>query len=32
VAGHPRALYHSQPIEAFYAHVPGIKVVMPSTR
>ena len=25
------ALYHSQSIEAFYAHVPGIKVVMPST-
>src|SRR3954463_10974743 len=23
------ALYHSQSIEAFYAHVPGIKVVMP---
>jgi 2-oxoisovalerate dehydrogenase E1 component beta subunit len=25
------ALYHSQSIEAFYAHLPGIKVVMPST-
>jgi 2-oxoisovalerate dehydrogenase E1 component beta subunit len=25
------ALYHSQSIEAYYAHVPGIKVVMPST-
>jgi 2-oxoisovalerate dehydrogenase E1 component beta subunit len=25
------ALYHSQSIEAFYAHVPGIKVVLPST-
>ena len=25
------ALYHSQCIEAFYAHVPGLKVVMPST-
>jgi 2-oxoisovalerate dehydrogenase E1 component beta subunit len=25
------ALYHSQSIEAFYGHVPGIKVVMPST-
>ena len=25
------ALYHSQSIEAFYAHVPGIKVVMPAT-
>jgi 2-oxoisovalerate dehydrogenase E1 component beta subunit len=25
------ALYHSQSIESFYAHVPGIKVVMPST-
>jgi 2-oxoisovalerate dehydrogenase E1 component subunit beta len=23
------ALYHSQSIEAFYAHVPGLKVVMP---
>jgi 2-oxoisovalerate dehydrogenase E1 component beta subunit len=25
------ALYHSQSIEAFFAHVPGIKVVIPST-
>ncbi len=25
------ALYHSQAIEAFYAHVPGLKVVAPST-
>jgi 2-oxoisovalerate dehydrogenase E1 component beta subunit len=25
------ALYHSQSIEATYAHVPGLKVVMPST-
>ena len=25
------ALYHSQSIETYYAHVPGIKVVMPST-
>jgi 2-oxoisovalerate dehydrogenase E1 component beta subunit len=25
------ALYHSQSIEAFYAHVPGLKVVMPGT-
>ena len=25
------ALYHSQSIEAFYAHVPGLKVVIPST-
>jgi 2-oxoisovalerate dehydrogenase E1 component subunit beta len=25
------ALYHSQSIEAFYAHVPGLKVVMPAT-
>jgi 2-oxoisovalerate dehydrogenase E1 component beta subunit len=25
------ALYHSQSIEAFYAHIPGIKVVVPST-
>jgi len=28
---HGTALYHSQSIEAFYAHVPGIKVVAPST-
>ena len=25
------ALYHSQSIEAYYAHVPGLKVVIPST-
>jgi 2-oxoisovalerate dehydrogenase E1 component len=25
------ALYHSQSIEAFYAHVPGLKVIVPST-
>src|SRR5437870_1399189 len=25
------ALYHSQSVEAFYAHVPGLKVVAPST-
>src|SRR3546814_17081128 len=25
------ALYHSQAIEAFYAHVPGLQVVAPST-
>src|SRR5438093_9387496 len=25
------ALYHSQSIEAFYGHIPGLKVVMPST-
>jgi 2-oxoisovalerate dehydrogenase E1 component beta subunit len=24
-------LYHSQSIEAFYAHVPGLKIVVPST-
>src|SRR5207248_1358927 len=24
------ALYHSQSVEAFYAHVPGLKVVIPS--
>jgi len=28
---HGTALYHSQSIEAFYAHVPGMKVVAPST-
>lgn len=28
---HGTALYHSQSIEAFYAHVPGLKVVAPST-
>ena len=30
-AGSTGALYHSQSIEAFYAHIPGVKVVMPST-
>lgn len=25
------ALYHSQSIESFYAHIPGLKVVLPST-
>ena len=25
------ALYHSQSIEAFYGHVPGLKIVVPST-
>jgi len=25
------ALYHSQSIEAFYAHIPGMKVVVPAT-
>jgi 2-oxoisovalerate dehydrogenase E1 component beta subunit len=25
------ALYHSQSVEAFYCHVPGLKVVIPST-
>ncbi len=25
------AMYHSQSIEAFYAHVPGLKIVIPST-
>jgi 2-oxoisovalerate dehydrogenase E1 component beta subunit len=25
------ALYHSQSVEAFYTHVPGLKVVIPST-
>src|SRR6266702_3861812 len=25
------ALYHSQSIEAFYGHVPGLKVVLPAT-
>jgi 2-oxoisovalerate dehydrogenase E1 component beta subunit len=28
---HGTALYHSQSIEALYAHVPGMKVVAPST-
>lgn len=30
-AGVHGALYHSQSVEAFYAHVPGIKVVIPCT-
>lgn len=30
-AGVHGALYHSQSIEAFYSHIPGIKVVAPST-
>lgn len=30
-AGIHGALYHSQSIEAFYTHVPGLKVVVPST-
>lgn len=30
-AGIHGALYHSQSIESFYAHVPGLKVVIPST-
>lgn len=30
-AGIHGALYHSQSVEAFYAHVPGLKVVAPST-
>ena len=29
--GTRRGLYHSQAVEAFYAHVPGLKVVVPST-
>jgi 2-oxoisovalerate dehydrogenase E1 component beta subunit len=28
---HGTALYHSQSIEAFYAHVPGLKVIAPCT-
>ncbi len=28
---HGTALYHSQSIEAFYAHVPGLKVIAPYT-
>jgi len=28
---HGTALYHSQSIETYYAHVPGLKVVTPST-
>jgi 2-oxoisovalerate dehydrogenase E1 component beta subunit len=30
-AGVRGALYHSQSVEAFFAHVPGLKVVAPST-
>jgi 2-oxoisovalerate dehydrogenase E1 component len=30
-AGIHGALYHSQSIEAFYSHIPGLKVVIPST-
>ncbi|MBI2983671.1 MAG: alpha-ketoacid dehydrogenase subunit beta, partial [Chloroflexi bacterium] len=30
-AGVRGALYHSQSVEVFYAHVPGLKVVAPST-
>jgi 2-oxoisovalerate dehydrogenase E1 component len=30
-AGIHGAQYHSQSVEAFYAHVPGLKVVVPST-
>jgi 2-oxoisovalerate dehydrogenase E1 component len=30
-AGIHGALYHSQSIETYYAHVPGLKVVIPST-
>jgi 2-oxoisovalerate dehydrogenase E1 component beta subunit len=30
-AGIHGALYHSQSVEAYYAHVPGLKVVVPST-
>jgi pyruvate/2-oxoglutarate/acetoin dehydrogenase E1 component len=30
-AGHQLAAQHSQALEAWYAHVPGLKVVMPST-
>ncbi len=30
-AGIHGALYHSQSIEAYYSHVPGLKVVVPST-
>jgi 2-oxoisovalerate dehydrogenase E1 component beta subunit len=30
-AVYPGGLYHSQSVEAYYAHVPGVKVVLPST-
>jgi 2-oxoisovalerate dehydrogenase E1 component beta subunit len=30
-AVYPGGPYHSQSVEAYYAHVPGIKVVLPST-
>ncbi|MEA2565508.1 MAG: 2-oxoisovalerate dehydrogenase component beta subunit, partial [Actinomycetota bacterium] len=30
-AGVHGGLYHSQSVEAFFAHVPGLKIVMPST-
>ena len=30
-AVHAGGLYHSQSVEAYYAHVPGLKVVLPST-
>ncbi len=30
-AVYPGGLYHSQSVEAYYAHVPGLKVVVPST-
>lgn len=30
-AVYPGGLYHSQSVEAYYAHVPGLKVVLPST-
>ncbi len=30
-AGVHGAMYHSQSVEAFFAHVPGLKVVIPST-
>ncbi len=30
-AGVHGAMYHSQSVEAFFAHVPGLKVVVPST-
>src|SRR5919202_645037 len=30
-AVYPGGLYHSQSVEAYYAHVPGLKVVLPAT-